>query len=55
MQASSPKAYQSFLSSHRPKHSDPDGSDYEAHGEVRARLRRRLRDGSDYDEHGEVT
>jgi len=34
MQASSPKAYQSFLSSHRPKHSDPDGSDYEAHGEV---------------------
>lgn len=31
MRANSPKAYQSFLESHRPKHSDPDGSDYEDH------------------------
>ena len=34
MQANSPVAYQDFISTHRPKHRDPDGSDYEAYGEV---------------------
>jgi hypothetical protein len=31
MQANAPKAYRSFLETHRPQFQDPDGSDYETH------------------------
>lgn len=31
MRANEPTAYASFLSTHRPKFTDPDGSDYEEH------------------------
>ena len=31
MQANSPNEYLSFLSTHRPRFTDPDGSDYDAH------------------------
>jgi len=31
MQAKQPKAFDHFLRSHKPQHSDPDGSDWEAH------------------------
>ena len=33
MQVDSPASYKAFLASHRPKHIDPDGSDYETHAQ----------------------
>ena len=33
MQVDSPASYKAFLTSHRPKHIDPDGSDYEKHAQ----------------------
>jgi len=33
MQADSPNSYAAFVESHRPKHQDPDGSDWEKHAE----------------------
>lgn len=31
MRATSPQGYARFVETHRPRHTDPDGSDYEAH------------------------
>lgn len=41
MRANEPKAYKLFLESHRPKFTDPDGSDYEEHAKQPVRPRER--------------